>query len=135
MALLYKHLYTYQCSMCRRYASASIKASGNLYRCVCFHRAWLRFLYATPITTAEEQALAQRGLVHSPGVDRPVLPTCAVCHDVLSTYAVTLPDGTPCHYRCSPAYLELRNRRHAEQRLSNEERRIALEGTKEQNSV
>ena len=56
-------LHTYRCSFCKTVATFPMRAS--LLKCVVCLR-WLTWLYATPITTDEQRALADRGLVFNP---------------------------------------------------------------------
>ena len=59
------HLHTYQCSMCKTVATFTMRGPEVRIDCVLCHR-WMRHLFAEPITTDAQRALAARGLVFSP---------------------------------------------------------------------
>jgi hypothetical protein len=64
-------LHIYRCSFCRTLTSASVKAP-RVYQCAACGR-WLEFQWSEPIRTAEDEALAARGVVPW-GEPRPSTP-------------------------------------------------------------
>lgn len=93
MAILWKSLCLYRCATCRLSATIPVKATHTNPRCARCH-AWMRYVDALPITTEEEQAQAQAGLVYLPFRREPVvIPTCDLCPNPVGSYGVQLPNG------------------------------------------
>jgi hypothetical protein len=104
-------LYTYRCKSCKTLAVASYRAKGHgdCVRCnVC--RSPMPFLYAEPVTTTEQRAFWQRGLVYNPGAPerKPGLPTCDICGEFASMlYGVYLIGvGRFCSAKCADEGVE-----------------------------
>jgi hypothetical protein len=93
-------LHTYQCRVCKTIMTTPLKLQPGerRYSCVsCYGSMW--FLFSSPITTEHEKALARRGSVYNPHIQK-----CPICGD----YGYAMYRGRPGDNRmyCSAAHAD-----------------------------
>jgi hypothetical protein len=68
-------LHTYQCRNCKTVATSPVFHDYfNRPLCCNLCRSYMKFMWSEPITTKEQEALADRGPVWNPGTESQCLP-------------------------------------------------------------